>query len=89
MPGVIGALLVLANTFGAEFELALVPLVNAAPWHAEGFPVLQADRVDQYQFFRLRRVLQCIASAEHATGGVPDDAGLVHPEAVEQGMGIG
>ena len=88
MPGVIGTLLVLANTFGTEFQFPCVPLVNTAPWHAEGFPVLQTDWIDQHQLLGLRGVLQCIAGTQHAAGGVADDAGLVHPEAVEQGMGI-
>ena len=50
---VIGVALVGADPVGAEFEFAFVPLVNGAIGHTEGFPVFQANGVDQRQLLDL------------------------------------
>ena len=88
-PNVIGVSLVVAYTVGAQFQLALVPLVDALVGHAEGFPVFQANGVHQPQLFGLLGVHQRIACGEHAAGGMADHRGLLNAELFQQLMGVG
>src|SRR5207245_8921651 len=43
LPGVVGRLLVLADSLGSRLQLTRVPLVDAAPGYAEPRPILQTD----------------------------------------------
>ena len=87
--GVVGGLLVLANAFGAGLQVAPVPVVDTAPGHAQGLPVLQTDGVDQHQSFDLPRVEQGVAGSEHAAHGMADHAGPGDAEPFQQGVGVG
>ncbi len=88
MAGIVGVAFVVANALGSQLQLALVPLVDGAIGHAQGFPIFQADGVDQRQALDLPGVEQCVASGEHAAGGVTEKHGLVKAEIFQQGVSV-
>ncbi|MNS07361.1 hypothetical protein D3C72_388020 [compost metagenome] len=74
---------------GADFQLTLIPLIHGAIRHAEGFPVFQADRVDQRQLLDLLGEQQGITRGEHAAGGMTEQRGFLNAQRFEQLLSVG
>jgi hypothetical protein len=89
LAGVIGGFLVGANAVRRRRPLALGPAIDAERGHAERFPILQPDRVDQGQRVDLARVHQRVARRDHAAGGVSQHNGALDAYRSEQGVGVG
>ncbi len=66
---------VLPNAVGGDPQLPLVPLVDGTGGHAERLPVLESDRVREYQRVRRFGIHQRISHGQHATGGMTHHAG--------------
>src|SRR5205807_4650520 len=88
LPGVVGRLLVLADSLGSRLQLTRVPLVDAAPGYAERLPILQTDGVDEHQPLDLLRMEQRVPDGEHSTRRMSEQLDPRDAEMLQEGMRV-
>src|SRR5207248_4577620 len=81
-------LLVLADSLGSRLQLTRVPLVDAAPGHAECLPILQTDGVDEHQMLDLLRMEQRVPDGEHSAGRMSEQRDPSDAKMFQEGMRV-